>query len=365
MKNDVLYMAVQPGTEKAFWISNIKLGVFDTAKGLQCVPCILNLDGGEALPQLTKEPVLVVGNDDDWLDKALDLLGGLGARCIVVNGSMQDSEFHTCSGVVFELEKAIRYSSRQLQAAGRKKIALLGANPRSVSDLCKCKAFDDPENIIWAHGELETCILDFIRTFREKGYDGVICANDTVAICLVRNLLSQGFRLPEELFIIGMGNSYIGSTLPLPLTSIDFNYYQMGQTAVKLYGFLKENENCGHMVSHLPCRLMIRASAPIEEQVNPVSGTAEQQEISLQYFIGEDAQNIVKVESILQAGDETDRQIILGLMEGKTAETIAGALFLSTRAVRYRIANLLKKHGFVDKGALMAALNNAIGTNER
>lgn len=364
MKNDVLYMTIQPCTEKAFWIANIKHGIFDMAKDLQCVPCILNLEDSHNLPKLNNTPVLVVGNDDDWLDRILGLIAGLGARGIVVNGSMQDSEFHTCSGVVFELEKAIRYSLGQLQATGRKKTAFLGANPRSVSDLCKCKAFDSPENIIWAHGELEICVLDFIRIFREKGYDSVICANDTVAICLVRNLLEQGFRLPEELFIIGVGNSYIGSTLPLPLTSIDFNYYQMGQIAVKLYGFLKENENCGHIVSHLPCRLMIRASAPIEECSQAASDVAAPQELSLKYFSGESAQNIMKVEAILQAGDELNRQIVLGLMEGKSAEAIAKALFLSTRAVRYRITNLVKRHGFADKSALMEALDNANGTTE-
>ena len=193
MKNDVLYMAVQPCTEKAFWITNIKHGIFSMSKDLQWIPCILNLAEVHNLPKLNNTPVLVVGNDDDWLDRALGLLTGLGARGIVVNGSMQDSEFHACSGVVFELEKAIRYILGQLQATGRKKTAFLGANPRSVSDLCKCKAFDSPENIIWAHGELESCVLDFIKCFREKGYDSVICANDTVAICLVRNLLEQGF----------------------------------------------------------------------------------------------------------------------------------------------------------------------------
>ena len=133
MKNDVLYMTIQPCTEKAFWIANIKHGIFDMAKDLQCVPCILNLEDSHNLPKLNNTPVLVVGNDDDWLDRILGLIAGLGARGIVVNGSMQDSEFHTCSGVVFELEKAIRYSLGQLQATGRKKTAFLGANPRSVS----------------------------------------------------------------------------------------------------------------------------------------------------------------------------------------------------------------------------------------
>ena len=361
MKNEVLYMAVQPETDKAFWITNIKLGIFDMAKEWQCVPCILNW---KSLPKLTGVPVLVVGNDDDWLESVLRRLTALGARCIVVNGSMQDSEISSHSGVVFELGKAIRYSLRQLRTAGRNRTALLGANPHSVSDLCKCKAFDDPEHIIWAHGELETCVLDFIKNFKVMGYDSAICANDTVAICLIRNMREQAFDLPKDLYIIGMGNSYIGSTLPLPLTSIDFDYYQMGKTAVKLCGFIRENADCGHIVFHLPCRLMVRASAPIQESVDAVSEPDASPEMCLTYFSGKDAQNIVKVEAVLQAGDEIDREIVLGLLEKKSAEKIAESLFLSTRAVRYRIANLIKKHGFADRTELMNALNNAIYKEE-
>ena len=361
MKNEVLYMVIQPETEKAFWISNIKLGVFDFAKELQCVPCILN---PEKLPRLTGVPVLVVGNNDDWLEGTLRQLTTLGARSIVVNGSMQDSEIHSHSGVVFELGNAIKYSLRQLQAAGRKRTALLGANPHSVSDLCKCKAFDDPEHIIWAHGELEICVLDFIQHFKEMGYDSVICANDTVAICLIRNMREQGFNLPEALYIIGMGNSYIGATLSLPLTSIDFDYYRMGKTAVKLYSFLRENADCGTVISHLPCRLMVRASAPVPEYGDAVSLTEASPVRQLRYFSGKDAQNIVKVESVLQAGDAVDREIVLGLLEKKSAEKIAETLFLSTRAVRYRITNLIKKHGFADRTELVNALNAAIYKEE-
>ena len=186
-----------------------------------------------------------------------------------------------------------------------------------------------------------------------------------MAICLIRNMREQGFFLPEELYIIGMGNSYIGATLPLPLTSIDFDYYQMGKTAVKLCGFVKENADCGHIISHLPCRLMVRASAPVPHYVDAVSAPGASPEMCLAYFSGKDAQNIVKVEAVLQAGDEIDREIVLGLLEKKSAEKIAETLFLSTRAVRYRLANLIKKHGFADKTELMNALNNAIYNEER
>ena len=358
MKNEAIYYVVQPKTEGSFWVNNIKIGIFEAARDKQCVPCMLDLSTPEMLPQLIRQPVLVVGNDDGWLESTSRQLTVWGAHSIIVNGSMQDTEENDCSGVVFELQKAIKDSVKHLEYTGCKRIALLGVNPHSVSDLSKCKAFANPESIIWAHGELEVCVLEFIAHFQQWGYDAVICANDTVAICLVQNMLKRKFRLPEDLFVLGMGNSYIGSTLPVPLTSIDFNYCQMGRAAVKLYAFLKENTNCGRVVSYLPCSLVIRASAPLKQLQD-----APPSEVLLhtygEYFGGTDAQNIVKVEAIMQSADETDRNIILGLLNGKSAEELAQTLFLSTRAVRYRITNLIKRYGFTEKTEFVRMLSSA------
>lgn len=360
LKNEVVYLVLQPNTEKEFWTRNSKLGIFDGAKELQCIPCILELQAPESLPKLAGVPVLVVGNARQWLETALHQLDALGARSIVVSASMQPTELRSHSGVVFELSRAITDARRQLALAGRTHTALLGANPHSVSDLCKCKAFDDPEQIIWAHGALEQCVLDFVESYKARGYDSVICANDTVAICLVRNMLGRGIPLPEELYIIGMGNFYISASLPLPLTSIDFDYYRMGRAAVKLYGFLKENDTCGTVVCNLPCRLTVRASAPLPEPAEQAHSSGDFPDLRMAYFSGRDARNIVKAESILQAGDEIDRKIVLGLMARRSAETIAQDLYLSTRAVRYRITNLLKKHGFADRAELLQAFESAI-----
>ncbi len=362
MKNQVLYITVQPEAEQAnwFWVNNIKLGIFDSAKDLQYTPCNLSLDAPDSLPMLSGMPVLVVGNDEVWLETTLRKLTRLGACGIIVNGSMQESDIRAHSGVIFELDRAIKRSLKRLTAAGRERTALLGVNPRSTSDLCKSKAFGNPESIIWAHDKMEVCVLDFIKHFKDWGYDSVICANDTVAIFLIQNMTEQGFRLPEELYVVGMGNSYLGSVLPLSLTSIDFDYYQMGKTAIKLYGFLKENPDCGNIVSHLPCQLITRQSAPITEQVNASVSGQDTPKPQAQYFSGKNAQSIVRAEAILQACNEIDREIIFNLLAGRNVERIAEILFLTTRAVRYRIANLVKKYDFSDKTELINTFNNAI-----
>ena len=184
----------------------------------------------------------------------------------------------------------------------------------------------------------------------------MICANDTVAICLMMHMLQAQFKLPDDLYIVGMGNSCIGATLPVPLTSIDFDYCQMGKAAVKLLCYLKENPDCGRLVSYLPCRLIIRQSAPLQCFSADLPGTDAPPQPASTYFGGIDARNIVRAEAIMQSADATDRAIILGLLNGKSAEALSQTLYLSTRAVRYRITNLVKKHGFSDKSEFLQTL---------
>ena len=55
------------------------------------------------------------------------------------------------------------------------------------------------------------------------------------------------------------------------------------------------------------------------------------------YFDGSRARSIIELESIFQQCDKTDRQIIFGLMREESIERIAESVYLTPRAIRYRI----------------------------
>ena len=272
---------------------------------------------------------------------------------------MSDSDF------VFELEETLRRCVSLFRASGRERTALLGLNPFSVADTVKAAAFDEKSDIIFADNGIEECVKTFVDNLAQSGYDSVICSNDTVAVCLVKLMLKKGFSLPDSLYIVGMGNSYVGSEISVPLTGITFDYRKMGEMAVRLYHNLRTCHLPCHMIASLPCGLVVRSSAPIDTEK-----TVNQKEFSFEmndsgYFSGHTVSEIINIEAMFQDSDDIDREIILGVARGADCDSIAERIFLSGRAVRYRLAKIVKKYGFTDrnelKKALIRVINNESG----
>ncbi|MBQ8508286.1 MAG: substrate-binding domain-containing protein [Clostridia bacterium] len=364
MNNEPLYVLIQPETRNSYWADNIRTGIREAAREWRDAICAIDPARAETLPDLNERRVLVVGNDAAWLEPALSRLMNRGAQPIIVNACMLPVRQFRCSGVVFELEEMLDQCLARLNASGRRRTVLLGVNPGSVTDHVKADAFGRPEDIIWSPGRLDDCVSDFIDRLDETGFDSVICANDTVAVCLVQQLLALGCKLPERLHIIGMGNSYVGAQLKIPLTSVMFDYRQMGEAAVRLYHSLCASPLPCHMTVSLPCRLIVRESAPVGSKpaASPIPPVIPQPQRS--YFDSDMVQNIIRAEAMLQAGDTIDREILFGIARGETCDAIAERLFFSSRAVRYRIANLVKQYGFENRPALEDAIRRAIGSNE-
>lgn len=357
MQKQPLYVLMQPEARNSYWADNIRDGIRDAAREWRDAIC--SIDFAETMPDLSDRHVLVVGNNAGWLEAAIAQLASRGAHPVIVNACMLPVRQLRCSGVVFELEEMLDRCLELLEAAGRTRTVLLGTGPDSVTDHVKADAFAHPEDIIWARGRLDDCVAEFAGGLEESGYDSAICANDTVAVCLIHHLTALGYSLPERLYVIGMGNSYVGEGLSVPLTSVMFDYHEMGAMAVRLYHNLIQSRTPCHMTASLPCRLVVRESAPVSarpvpKELPPVTAPWRS------YFDSEAVQNIIRVEAMLQAGDAIDREVLFGIARGETCEAIAERLFFSGRAVRYRLTNLVSRYGFENRAALEAAVRRAI-----
>lgn len=269
-----------------------------------------------------------------------------------------------CSGVVFELEEAVRFCSCYLMKEKHERIAFLGANVHSVSDIAKCKAFGDPANTFVAESTIEDCVDSFLELLPQRKYNGVICANDTVAIYLINRMRAVGYSLPDDCYVIGMGDSCLGANHNLSVSSIMFNYTEMGEQAVNLYHVISKFPSpCHHTVS-LPCCFIARASTGESEPTGipillPREANDENSVSENTYFSGKSSQKILELEAILQRCDLTDRQILFGLMRGKSNEKIAEQVFLTPRAVRYRINNFFKRN-MLTQSDFFAELKNTL-----
>lgn len=64
--------------------------------------------------------------------------------------------------------------------------------------------------------------------------DGIFSSNDTAAISALQYLKQQGFKIPEDIAIVGFSNEPISSVIEPSLTTIDQPGFEMGKIATNL-----------------------------------------------------------------------------------------------------------------------------------
>ena len=62
----------------------------------------------------------------------------------------------------------------------------------------------------------------------------IFCANDLLALGMMRGLMAQGIRVPDEVSVIGYDNIEFAPSAAVPLTSISQPAYQLGTVATQL-----------------------------------------------------------------------------------------------------------------------------------
>lgn len=107
----------------------------------------------------------------------------------------------------------------------------------------------DPPLIFWfGHEEKDHMFIE-----REKELlllasrvTAIFCFNDETAVNLYQLLVKNGFRVPEDISIIGYDDSYLCETNPLPLTSLHQDPEISGYTAAKnlLHLIAEPSYNC-------------------------------------------------------------------------------------------------------------------------
>jgi LacI family transcriptional regulator len=64
--------------------------------------------------------------------------------------------------------------------------------------------------------------------------DGIFAVNDSTAIAVIQVLQQNGFRIPEDISVIGYGDGPNASIINPELTTVVQKGYEMGRESVKL-----------------------------------------------------------------------------------------------------------------------------------
>ncbi|MDB4793434.1 LacI family transcriptional regulator [Methylacidiphilales bacterium] len=89
-------------------------------------------------------------------------------------------------------------------------------------------------------------------------FTAVVAHNDSVAIGAIDTLLQQGFRIPEDISVIGFGDGILAANFRVPLTTMRVPQMEMGETALRLALDLQK----GAIVQprQLPVEIIVRSS---------------------------------------------------------------------------------------------------------
>ncbi len=370
MKNKEILYILQHTKLNSYWINNILLGLSDSAQ--KCDYTTRELSYETLDDEAVGNVVLVIGSDDDWVTDTCRQLKQLEAEPVVVNACLPSRMKSRVSAVVFEISEAVRGAMSYLSNCGKRQICLVGLRKSSAADLLKFEAFNAyiAENgivgeAIFSDESIDRCVREFAG--REGEFDALLCSNDTVALSLMREDGVSSHCRNGRLYIVGMGDSYIGQYGELSLTTIALDYVEMGRQATKLARLIESDEEPRHIVISLPCRIIPRRTTeftPFGEASGVVSDTHDQSGRLESYFADDMSQKIIIVEDIMQKSDEIDRKIIYSIADGMSCGQISEMVWLTDRAVRYRVNTLCRKLEVKSSEELTALLRAVFGLRQ-
>ncbi|MBT9190151.1 LacI family DNA-binding transcriptional regulator [Zobellia russellii] len=86
-----------------------------------------------------------------------------------------------------------------------------------------------PENIIESDLNIGQ-VKEFVARIKasEHGVDGIFVSNDTFAVNCIKELIKEGFRIPEDIKVIGFNNDPVSEVISPSLSTIEYPGYKMG-----------------------------------------------------------------------------------------------------------------------------------------
>lgn len=167
----------------------------------------------------------------------------------------RDISMDECAVKIYVNNKdAIYKSTKFLIDEGCRNIAFISSNgkTKSVEDRIKGYKLALEEDGISINEKL-IYLNDFnvetgfygIKNIIEKfpNIDGVATGSDNIAIGVIRYLLENNYKVPEDIKVIGMGNISISKYLYPPLTTIEQPIYKMGRDAADIAINIKGDNN--------------------------------------------------------------------------------------------------------------------------
>jgi len=292
--------------------------------------------------------IMILGTTQSWIESVLSKLNPYECKIIIISNSPFDLRGNV-SRVIFNREESMINAMKYIKMTGRTACALFGFNPNSSSDVKRYKIFLDncnqfgisttEKDLYLNNGSVKNC---FHELFGNLGnYNFIICANDPVAIYLMRNAVAGGYRIPDDFYVLGFGNSIVSELITPSLSTIFLDYYEIGRQAIDAYLYLLKHPEISSMDVFIPCKIIPRRSTEYKEFsfssetiYSPVFNSYDL------FFDDPDINEFFRLEQFFEHCDEIDMEIIKGLHEEVLYESLAQKLHISEYTLKYRLKKI-------------------------
>jgi LacI family transcriptional regulator len=192
---------------------------------------------------------------------------------VVLFDRVKDHPKYNCSRVIIDNVKAGKDATAHLLDAGCRRIMYVGDNLASsvyadrhqgyLQALTDGGLTAEPELTFITKLDEESGerVLSRIRELGDPP-DGIFAANDTSAVSIICALKNAGFRIPEDVALVGFNDVHIARVVDPPLTTIRYPGEEMGEVAAAtLIEILTSSEPMVAKTIVLDHHLIVRSSS--------------------------------------------------------------------------------------------------------
>jgi len=360
---------IQPNTENYFGVKNVIEGIISSTYHYDCKLHIIDTKTVSENFLAKDVPILLTGHLSEWFSHTARLLLSNGYTPIIVNACQTNQRQCKCSAVCFDLASGIRDVVEYCISQRHKNIAFLGGRIGVSADMEKALLFELSAKEIgisdfktfYMEDTPKVSIQKFVHSIIDNNINAVFCANDTIAVLLIQALQQNSDCIPADVLVAGLGNSMVGRLMDAPFVSLSVDYMEMGKQALRLWRYLCKGGLDANITVSVPCHLkgtekIVASENSQNYKACPMEEINSDYGLNDYFYEDENIKRMLQLEKLLLDCDETDFLLLKAIRHGKSNESIAEEIWMTSRAVRYRINKMIKKIGVQNRCELLALL---------
>lgn len=300
------------------------------------------------------EAVFLIGANLDWTTTAIAGLNRAGHQPILLCNQYERIPGCLYSCVCSDVNASMRAVLEELKRQNRTHVALYGMGSSSIADVSRASSLfswlDEDFSaleVFFNGGSLERCFEEFFA--RRQEFDAVLCANDYAAVSLVRRMGQKDRECLASLKVISCAGTKISGCYRDAITSLRMDFAPYGKAALYIYECLQKNP----YVSGITVNIRWNAEGEPEAKQAAALVLPVQED---GFYADPEIRQMLIVDRYLNINDPLDREILEGLLAGKTYQSIADRCFMTEGTVKYRVRRLVQQCGAESKGELLELL---------